>query len=85
MARQVYFPNPDNKPSGFSPATRSGGAVFVSGQVPVDSSGSLVGEGDCEKQAEQCFENIRSALDSAGSSMESPWWPLGLELQGLAR
>lgn len=70
MARQVYFPNPDNKPSGFSPATRGGGAVFVSGQVPVDSNGSLVGEGDCEKQAEQCFENIRSALEAAGASME---------------
>ena len=70
MARKVYFPNPDNKPSGISPATRSGRAVFVSGQVPVDSTGNLVGEDDCERQSEQCFENIRAALEAAGASME---------------
>ena len=70
MTRQVFFPDPDRKPSGFSPATRIKNAVFVSGQVPVDSSGNLVGEGDCRIQAEQCFVNIESALRSAGASMD---------------
>ncbi len=70
MTRQVFFPDPDRKPSGFSPAARIKNAVFVSGQVPVDSSGNLVGEGDCRIQAEQCFVNIESALRSAGASMD---------------
>ena len=70
MARKVYFPNPDNKPSGFSPASGSGRGVFVSGEVAVDSTGNLVGEDDCERQSEQCFENIRAALEAAGASME---------------
>ena len=70
MSRKSYFPNLINKPSGFSPATRSGRAIFISGQVPVDSSGNLVGEDDCGKQSEQCFKNIESALESAGATMD---------------
>ena len=71
MTRQVFFPDPNRKPSGFSPATKIKNAVFVSGQVPVDSSGDLVGEGDCQIQAIQCFENIEAALQSAGASMDA--------------
>ena len=70
MTRQVFFPDPNRKPSGFSPATRVKNTVFVSGQVPVDSSGNLVGESDCRIQAEQCFENIEAALRTAGASMD---------------
>ena len=33
MPRQTFFPNPDNKPSGFSPATRFGNTVFTSATV----------------------------------------------------
>ena len=36
MPRQTFFPNPDNKPNGFSPVTRAGNTVFTSGQVSVD-------------------------------------------------
>jgi enamine deaminase RidA (YjgF/YER057c/UK114 family) len=70
MTRQTFFPNPDNKPQGFSPATRVGSAIFVSGQVPVDAGGALVGEGDCGAQAEQCFANVESALRAAGATMD---------------
>ena len=70
MPRQTFFPNPDNKPRGFSPATRVGSAVFVSGQVSADADGGLVGEGDCGTQAEQCFANVESALKAAGASMD---------------
>lgn len=68
MPRRAYFPNPDNKPSGFSPVTRAGNLVFVSGQVSVDAEGSLVGEGDALAQSVQCLENIEQALNAAGAT-----------------
>ena len=69
MPRRSFFPNPDNKPAGFSPATRAGDLVFVSGQVGVDAKGTLVGEGDCVAQARQCFANVNAALNAAGATM----------------
>ena len=67
MAREVFFPNPDNKPSGFSPVVRAGNTVFVSGQVSVDDRGEPVGVGDTRAQAEQCFRNVELALVKAGA------------------
>ena len=69
MARQVFFPNPQNKPSGFSPVTRVGNVVFVSGQIGNDTNGNLVGKGDCRAQADQCFKNIEAALSAAGATL----------------
>ncbi|HAL47454.1 MAG: RidA family protein [SAR202 cluster bacterium] len=69
MPRRSYFPNPNNKPAGFSPATRAGNFVFVSGQVGVDADGNLVGEGDCGAQSRQCFANVEAALAAAGATM----------------
>ena len=70
MAREVFFPNPDNKPVGFSPATRVGNLVFVSGQVAADENGDLVGIGDARTQSEQCFRNIEAVLTAAGASWD---------------
>lgn len=39
--------------------------VFLSGQVPLDSAGHLVGQGRLEAQATQVFENLRRALTAA--------------------
>ena len=69
MPRRSYFPNPNNKPAGYSPATRAGNLVFVSGQVGVDADGNLVGEGDCGAQSRQCFANVEAALAAAGATM----------------
>ena len=70
MAKQVFFSYPDNKPQGYSPATRAGNSIYVSGQVSTDSTGKLVGEGDIQAQAEQCFKNVEAALQAAGASMD---------------
>ncbi|MDP6454104.1 MAG: RidA family protein [SAR202 cluster bacterium] len=69
MPRNSFFPNLDNKPSGFSPATRVGNIVFSSGQVAADADGNVVGEGDAGAQSEQVFKNIEAALNAAGASM----------------
>ena len=69
MPRNSFFPNPDNKPSGFSPATRVGNMVFSSGQVAADTNGNVVGEGDAGAQSEQVFNNVEAALIAAGAVM----------------
>lgn len=70
MARKTFYPNPDMKPSGFSPATRASNTVYVSGQVAADAQGNVVGKGDARAQTEQCFKNIEAALTAAGASMD---------------
>lgn len=52
----------------FSPAVRAGDFVFVSGQVPVDAQGELVG-GGIEAQTRQVFENITRALALADCTL----------------
>src|SRR5262249_3681682 len=42
--------------------------VYIPGQVPLDSEGQLVGEGDFEAQTRQVFENLTHALEAAGAS-----------------
>ncbi len=69
MPKQVFFPYPERKPKGFSPVTRAGSLVFVAGQVALDGTGALVGEGDCGSQSEQCFKNIEAAITAAGAKM----------------
>jgi enamine deaminase RidA (YjgF/YER057c/UK114 family) len=44
--------------------------VYVSGQVAIDREGNVVGKGDLAAQAEQVFENLALALESAGARPE---------------
>jgi reactive intermediate/imine deaminase len=44
--------------------------VYISGQVPLDGDGRLVGEGDFEAQTRQVFENLTRALEAADSSWD---------------
>jgi reactive intermediate/imine deaminase len=40
--------------------------VYLSGQIPFDSDGELVGEGDFEAQTRQVFVNLTAGLEAAG-------------------
>jgi len=68
------FLSPDTlaAPFGYSHVVDSpaGRIVYISVQVPLDSDGQLVGEGDFEAQARQVFENLTRALDSADASWD---------------
>ena len=44
--------------------------VIISGQVPLDKSGNLVGKDDIGIQAGQVFLNIKTALDELRGSMD---------------
>ena len=48
----------------------AGRVIFISGQVPLDQTGELVGEGDIEAQTRQVFGNLTAALEAADAS-----WP----------
>jgi enamine deaminase RidA (YjgF/YER057c/UK114 family) len=43
--------------------------LFVSGQVPEDEHGNLVGPGDLEAQSRQVFSNLMRILAAAGGSL----------------
>lgn len=45
--------------------------IIISGQVPLDKEGNLVGKDDLAKQAEQVFLNIRSIVEDAGGNMDN--------------
>ena len=70
MAREVFFPYPNNKPVGFSPVAKVGNQIFVAGQVATNADGELVGIGDAKAQSEQCFKNVEAALTAAGASWD---------------
>ncbi|MEY9485083.1 enamine deaminase RidA (YjgF/YER057c/UK114 family) [Streptomyces calvus] len=64
-------------PAGVAPAaqyshvvTGTGRLVAVSGQLPLDEDGGLVGEGDAGAQARQVFENLRRCLAAAGATFD---------------
>lgn len=56
--------------SHFTDAVVADGFVYVSGIVPVDGDGQLVGGNDVVAQVRQVFDNMRVVLDAAGSGFE---------------
>ena len=50
----------------YSHVASAGRLVFVAGQVPLDSTGQLVGRGDMREQARQVYANVERALRAAG-------------------
>jgi reactive intermediate/imine deaminase len=58
---------------GYSQAVevRPGRIIYVAGQVSMDRSGNLVGEGDMRAQAQQTFENLKAALEATGAKFEN--------------
>lgn len=53
--------------SHYTDAVRANDLLFLSGIVPVDEAGALVGEGDVVGQAEQVFALLGRVLDAAGA------------------
>jgi enamine deaminase RidA (YjgF/YER057c/UK114 family) len=55
-------------PAGYSQIVdvRAGRIIFIAGQAALDRDGNLVGKNDFAAQAEQVFQNLQVALQSAG-------------------
>jgi reactive intermediate/imine deaminase len=67
----VTFINPDSMPpaSGYTHVVevKNCRMLFISGQVPLDRDGALIGQGDLAAQTDQVFKNIKGALEAAGA------------------
>jgi len=62
--------SPMEKQLGCSQAVRAGNHVFISGQMSLDASGTILHEGDLGAQFKRTLENVRSVLQKAGASMD---------------
>lgn len=71
----VRFVKSENLPPspGYSQAVeiRRGRIIYIAGQVALDHSGKVVGEGDMRAQAQQTFENLKAALEASGATFEN--------------
>jgi 2-iminobutanoate/2-iminopropanoate deaminase len=70
MKKEAYV-SPDGAPAvgPYSPAVGAGDLVFVSGQIPLDTAGKIVGFTPKE-QARKALENMRATLTAAGLAMD---------------
>ena len=53
----------------YSQATRAGGTVFLSGQIPLDPATGEVVPGGIEAQARRAFDNLAAVVAAAGGTM----------------
>ncbi len=68
MAQHYIRPSGLPPVNGYSHAVvHDGRIILVSGQVPLDADGNLVGEGNPEQQITQVFTNLVTALAAVGA------------------
>jgi reactive intermediate/imine deaminase len=67
--KRFLSPETMSPPFGYSHVVDApaGRIIYISGQVPLDTDGELVGEGDFEAQARQVFANLSAALEATGA------------------
>jgi aminoacrylate peracid reductase len=71
MPFEVIVPQGSPPPlAPYSPGTKAGNVVYVSGTLALDSDGKLVGEGDVKAQTRHVLESIKSVLIAAGGSLK---------------
>jgi reactive intermediate/imine deaminase len=70
QGKRFIDPEALSPPAGYSHVVDApaGRLVYISGQVPIDRNGELVGAGEIEAQTRQVFENLSAALAAAGAS-----------------
>ena len=70
MPKSVVIPKGSAPPlAPYSPGTRSGDVVYVSGMVALDQAGKLVGAGDVRVQTRTVLESVKSVVEAAGGSL----------------
>jgi len=72
MMKTIFNPESVPKPMGpYSQGVVVTGEklVFISGQVPQDASGNLVGKADFEAQTKQVFANLKDMVETVGGTV----------------
>jgi len=70
MAEVIYTDKAPAPVGSYSQAVKSGGFVFVSGQIPIDVTTGLLSSEGIHKEAKIILYNIAAILEAAGSSLE---------------
>jgi enamine deaminase RidA (YjgF/YER057c/UK114 family) len=61
----------DPKKMGWSHVVKAKGTfIFISGQSPIGEDNKIIGPGDIAAQVRRVFQNLETALDSAGASTD---------------
>jgi 2-iminobutanoate/2-iminopropanoate deaminase len=55
----------------YSQAIRSGGMLFLAGQIPIDPKTGQTNTGTIEEQTAQVFENLKAVLAAAGMTLDN--------------
>ncbi len=69
-ARRINPPGVHTPQANYSHVARVGDTLYISGQLPLDTDGNLVGAGDPEAQAEQCYRNIQQIVEHFGGTLD---------------
>ena len=71
MSREpISTPNAPAAIGPYSQAVRSGGTVYLSGQIPLDpATGELV-QADIATESRRVFDNLKAVCEAAGGSMD---------------
>lgn len=70
MANTPIIPEGLGRPgSPLVPGYRAGNTIYVSGQLPLASDGSLVGRGDVGAQTRQVLENVKKIVEAGGGQL----------------
>ena len=67
--REIINPKNVHWPIGYSHIAKIGDTVHVSGQLPLDQEGNIVGEGDMVLQTDKTYENLKKCLESVGATI----------------
>lgn len=70
MAHEPIIPIGSAPPlAPYSPGVRAGDTVYISGILPMDTTGGTVGEGDVRAQTRCVIEAIKSVVEAAGGAL----------------
>jgi aminoacrylate peracid reductase len=70
MAGEKIIPKGSAPPlAPYSPGMKAGNALYVSGTLPLDEKGNLVGDSDIKAQTRHVLESIKGVIDAAGGTM----------------
>ena len=56
--------------SHYTDAVEAGGFLYISGMLPLNAHGEIVGEGDVVRQSEQVLDNVRAVLRAERASLD---------------
>ena len=67
--REIINPKNVHWPFGYTHIAKVGDTLHISGQLPLDQEGKIVGEGDMTAQTDKTYENLKKCLESVGATM----------------